>query len=122
MTQTPAQPKPKRTRAAVRKRGPLLTIWIVVVAVFGVLTAIQGVLAQSALGLATSAFVFVCAWGLWGWQRWAYFALLFAIIVVLGVLLLALLTSTANMLPFIIALAAGAITIAIIQPRLSDFR
>ena len=123
MTQTTEHPKPKRTRAPRRARGPVLTGWIVVVGVFGVYTAIaQGVLQSSALGLASSAFLFLCAWGLWSWQRWAYFALLVVLAIAIAVLLLALFTSTENLPYFIVALAAGAATVAIIQPRLDEFR
>jgi len=122
MTQTTEHPKHKRTRAPRRERGLPLTVWIVVVGVFGALTAVQGVLQSSALGLASSAFLFVCAWGLWNWQRWAYFALLVVFAIAIAVLLLALFTSTQNLLPFIIALAAGAATVVIIQPRLDEFR
>ena len=122
MTQTTEHPKPKRVHAPRRARGLPLTLWIVVVGAFGALTAAQGVLQGSALGLATSAFLFLCAWGLWKWQRWAYFSLLVVLAIAAAVLLLALFTSAQNMIPFIIALAAGAITIAIIQPRLDEFR
>jgi hypothetical protein len=125
MTEANQQPKPKArraTRAPRRERGQPLTIWIVVVAAFGALTALQGIVQQSALGLATSAFLFLCAWGLWGWQRWAYYALLVVLAIALGVLLLALFTTTQNLVPFIIALVAGAITIALSHPRLDEFR
>lgn len=126
MTQVNEQPKPKprRThhRAPRRERGLPLTIWIVVVAALGVLTAVQGVLQESALGVATSAFVFVCAWGLWNWQRWAYYALLVAIAIAGGVLLVALFSTTQNLVPFLVAVAAGAVTFVLIHPRLEEFR
>lgn len=121
MTQAPPQPKSKRV--VRRPRGLPLTIWIIVVGLFGVGTAVLNIVSQpSALGLATSAFVLICAWGLWGWQRWAYFSLLVAISIAGAILLLAAFTLPENVPQFIVALAAGVITVALIQPRLSDFR
>lgn len=122
MTQVTERPKSKRTRHPRRNRGILLTIWIALIGVFGAVTAVLAVRDSSALGLATSLFLFLCAWGLWKWQRWAYFSLLVAFAVAAAVLLVALLTTTENLPVFVIALVALVVTVVLVQPRLDEFR
>lgn len=122
MTQTTQPPKSKRAHTPRRERGLLLTVWIVIVGGFGALTAVQGLLQSSALGLATSVFLFVCAWGLWKWQRWAYYSLMVVFAIAGAVLLLALFSRTENLVPFVVVLAAAAATVAVIHPRLNEFR
>ena len=124
MTQTSEHPKPKHHgRVHRRERGLPLTIWIAVIGIFGVYTAIvQGLLQASALGLASSAFLFVLAWGLWKWQRWAYFTLLVVFAIAAAVVLIAVISGGTSVVLLAIVLAAAAATVAIVQPRLGEFR
>jgi hypothetical protein len=102
-----------------------LMVWAVLLGLFGAYSLLQALQHLNAgwgaiIGALTGGFVVAFAVGLWFWQRWAYFGIIIAFSIVILIAVAGGLER--NFGSLLLSMVILFVTVALVQPRLAQFR